>query len=71
MSEIKLIECPRDAMQGYSKFIETEKKINYINKLLKVGFYAIDCGSFVSEKMVPQMSDSSHNQFLLVSILRP
>ena len=60
MSKIKLIECPRDAMQGYSKFIETEKKINYINKLLKVGFYAIDCGSFVSEKMVPQMSDSSH-----------
>ena len=60
MSEIKLIECPRDAMQGYSEFIETEKKINYINSLLKVGFYAIDCGSFVSEKMVPQMSDSSH-----------
>ena len=58
MSEIKLIECPRDAMQGYSKFIETEKKINYINNLLKVGFYAIDCGSFVSEKMIPQMYDT-------------
>ena len=58
MSKIKLIECPRDAMQGYSKFIETEKKINYINKLLKVGFYAIDCGSFVSEKMIPQMHDT-------------
>ena len=58
MSKIKLIECPRDAMQGYSKFIETEKKINYINNLLKVGFYAIDCGSFVSEKMIPQMHDT-------------
>ncbi len=58
MSKIKLIECPRDAMQGYSKFIKTEKKINYINNLLKVGFYAIDCGSFVSEKMIPQMYDT-------------
>ena len=59
MSKIKLIECPRDALQGYSRFINTDKKINYINSLLKVGFYAIDCGSFVSEKMVPQMSDTS------------
>ncbi|MBK77753.1 MAG: hydroxymethylglutaryl-CoA lyase [Flavobacteriaceae bacterium] len=60
MKKIKLIECPRDAMQGYSKFVESEKKINYINNLLKVGFYAIDCGSFVSEKMVPQMSDTPY-----------
>ena len=60
MSKIRLIECPRDAMQGYSKFIETEKKINYINNLLKVGFYAIDCGSFVSEKMIPQMHDTPY-----------
>ena len=60
MSKIKLIECPRDAMQGYSKFIKTEKKINYINNLLKVGFYAIDCGSFVSEKMIPQMHDTPY-----------
>ncbi len=58
MSKIKLIECPRDALQGYSRFVNTEKKINYINSLLKIGFYAIDCGSFVSNKMVPQMSDT-------------
>ena len=60
MSKIKLIECPRDALQGYSRFINTDKKINYINSLLKIGFYAIDCGSFVSNKMVPQMSDTPH-----------
>ena len=59
MNQIKLIECPRDALQGYSMFVETKKKIKYINSLLKVGFYAIDCGSFVSKKMVPQMSDTS------------
>ena len=58
MSKIKLIECPRDALQGYSRFVSTDKKINYINSLLKIGFYAIDCGSFVSNKMVPQMSDT-------------
>ncbi len=58
MSKIKLIECPRDALQGYSRFVNTDKKINYINSLLKIGFYAIDCGSFVSNKMVPQMSDT-------------
>ena len=59
MNQIKLIECPSDALQGYSKFDETKKKIKYINSFLKVGFYAIDCGSFVSKKMVPQMSDTS------------
>jgi len=58
MSKIKIIECPRDALQGYSRFVSTDKKINYINSLLKIGFYAIDCGSFVSNKMVPQMSDT-------------
>ncbi len=58
MRKIKLIECPRDALQGYSRFVNTDKKINYINSLLKIGFYAIDCGSFVSNKMVPQMSDT-------------
>lgn len=58
MKKIKIIECPRDALQGYSKFIDTNKKIDYINSLLKIGYYAIDCGSFVSNKMVPQMSDT-------------
>src|ERR1044071_1721306 len=56
--KIKLIECPRDAMQGWKSFIPTEKKIEYINALLKVGFDTIDFGSFVSEKAIPQMSDT-------------
>ena len=56
--EFKFIECPRDAMQGFSKFIATDKKIRYINQLLKVGFHTIDFGSFVSERYVPQMKDT-------------
>jgi hydroxymethylglutaryl-CoA lyase len=55
---IKLIECPRDAMQGWTTFIPTEKKISYINSLLKVGFDTIDFGSFVSPKAIPQMKDT-------------
>jgi hydroxymethylglutaryl-CoA lyase len=55
----KLIECPRDAMQGWPKFISTRKKVQYINQLLKVGFDTIDFGSFVSPKMIPQMRDTS------------
>ena len=55
---IKLIECPRDAMQGWHSFISTEKKIEYINSLLKVGFDTIDFGSFVSPKAIPQMADT-------------
>jgi len=55
---IKLIECPRDAMQGIHNFIPTEKKIEYINALLKVGFDTIDFGSFVSAKAIPQMVDT-------------
>ncbi len=55
---IKLIECPRDAMQGWPHFIPTEKKIEYINALLKVGFDTIDFGSFVSPKAIPQMADT-------------
>ncbi len=55
---IKLIECPRDAMQGWKNFIPTEKKIEYINSLLKVGFDTIDFGSFVSSKAIPQMADT-------------
>ena len=54
----KLIECPRDAMQGWKRFIPTEKKIDYINSLLKVGFDTIDFGSFVSPKAIPQMADT-------------
>ncbi len=58
MQEIKLVECPRDAMQGLHDFIPTEKKISYINSLLKVGFDTIDFGSFVSPKAIPQLSDT-------------
>jgi len=55
---INLIECPRDAMQGWPHFIKTEDKIRYINALLKVGFDTIDFGSFVSPKAIPQMADT-------------
>ena len=55
---IKLIECPRDAMQGWPHFIRTEKKIQYLNALLRVGFDTIDFGSFVSPKAIPQMADT-------------
>lgn len=55
---IKLIECPRDAMQGWPHFIPTAKKTEYINALLKVGFNTIDFGSFVSPKAIPQMADT-------------
>jgi hydroxymethylglutaryl-CoA lyase len=56
---MKIIECPRDAMQGLSDFIPTEKKADYINQLLKVGFDTIDFGSFVSPKAIPQMKDTA------------
>lgn len=56
---MKIIECPRDAMQGIPQFIPTESKIKYINQLLKVGFDTIDFGSFVSPKAVPQMRDTA------------
>jgi len=55
---LKLIECPRDAMQGWKTIISTEKKIEYINALLSVGFDTIDFGSFVSAKAIPQMADT-------------
>ena len=58
MKDVKLIECPRDAMQGIKTFIPTSDKIDYINSLLKVGFDTIDVGSFVSPKAIPQMRDS-------------
>lgn len=56
--KMKIIECPRDAMQGIDEFIITENKIRYINQLLKVGFDTIDFGSFVSAKAIPQMRDT-------------
>ncbi len=60
MKKVKLIECPRDAMQGIkTHFIATEKKAQYINALLRVGFDTIDFGSFVSPKAIPQMRDTA------------
>lgn len=56
---IKLIECPRDAMQGWKKIIPTAKKVEYLNALLEVGFDTLDFGSFVSPKAIPQMADTS------------
>ena len=55
---VKLVECPRDAMQGWPDFIPTEKKIEYLNALLQVGFDSLDFGSFVSPKAIPQMADT-------------
>jgi hydroxymethylglutaryl-CoA lyase len=55
----KIIECPRDAMQGLHDFIPTSLKITYINQLLKVGFDSIDFGSFVSPKAIPQLRDTA------------
>ena len=57
-TQLKIIECPRDAMQGWPHFIPTERKIAYINELLKVGFDTLDFGSFVSPKAIPQMADT-------------
>jgi hydroxymethylglutaryl-CoA lyase len=56
---MKIVECPRDAMQGLTEFIPTQLKIRYINQLLKVGFDTIDFGSFVSAKAIPQMRDTA------------
>jgi hydroxymethylglutaryl-CoA lyase len=56
---MKIIECPRDAMQGIHEFIPTDKKVAYINSLLQVGFDTIDFGSFVSPKTIPQMRDTA------------
>ena len=56
---MKLIECPRDAMQGIKDFIPTETKVDYLNELLNVGFDTLDFGSFVSPKAIPQMRDTA------------
>ena len=58
METVKLIECPRDAMQGIEEFIPTRTKIEYLQGLLEVGFDTVDIGSFVSPKAIPQMRDS-------------
>jgi hydroxymethylglutaryl-CoA lyase len=58
MDSVKIIECPRDAMQGMEKFIDTKDKISYINSILEVGFDTVDFGSFVSEKAIPQLADT-------------
>lgn len=55
---MKIVECPRDAMQGLKTFIPTEQKIAYLNKLLQVGFDTLDFGSFVSPKAIPQLADT-------------
>jgi hydroxymethylglutaryl-CoA lyase len=55
---MKIIECPRDAIQGIENFIPTEKKIKYLNSILNLGFDTIDFGSFVSPKAIPQMADT-------------
>lgn len=54
----KIVDCPRDAMQGIHDFISTDDKVDHLAKLLKVGFDTIDCGSFVSPKIIPQMADT-------------
>lgn len=59
MNELKLIECPRDAMQGLHDFIPTETKIAYINDILDCGFDTVDFGSFVSPKAIPQLRDTA------------
>lgn len=59
MKQIKIIECPRDAMQGIKMFIPIERKVAYIQSLLRVGFDTIDFGSFVSPKAIPQMQDTA------------
>ncbi|MCE2682080.1 MAG: hydroxymethylglutaryl-CoA lyase [Flavobacteriia bacterium] len=59
MSDVKIIECPRDAMQGIHDFIPTDVKAGYINRILKCGFDTVDFGSFVSPKAIPQMRDTS------------
>ena len=57
-TQIQLVECPRDAMQGWTHPIPTSVKVDYLNALLRVGFHTLDFGSFVSPKAIPQMADT-------------
>lgn len=59
VNDVKLIECPRDAMQGLKDFVPTRHKIEYINRILRCGFDTVDFGSFVSPKAIPQMADTA------------
>ncbi|QQX75675.1 MULTISPECIES: hydroxymethylglutaryl-CoA lyase [Aequorivita] len=59
MQQVKIIECPRDAMQGIKDWIPTSQKVQYIQSLLRCGFDTIDFGSFVSPKAIPQMRDTA------------
>ena len=59
MEGVKIIECPRDAMQGIKAFIPTEEKVQYLQMLLNCGFDTLDIGSFVSPKAIPQMQDTA------------
>ncbi|MFM2393454.1 MAG: hypothetical protein RLZZ546_1436 [Bacteroidota bacterium] len=65
MNNLKIIECPRDAMQGIETYILAEEKARYINQLLKVGFDTVDFGSFVSPKAIPQLRDTAEVLSLL------
>lgn len=56
---VKIIECPRDAMQGLHEFVPTQLKVKYLQKLIDTGFDALDFGSFVSAKAIPQMKDTA------------
>lgn len=64
-TDIKIVECPRDAMQGIHTYIPAQQKANYINKLLRIGYDTIDFGSFVSPKAIPQMRDTAEVLSLL------
>ena len=60
MSKIKIIECPRDAMQGIKKWIPSDEKLSYLQSVLSVGFDVVDFGSFVSSRVIPQMKDTDY-----------
>lgn len=67
MHKLKIIECPRDAMQGLHDFIPTDVKVDYINSILDCGFDTVDFGSFVSPKAIPQMRDTAE----VLELLKP
>lgn len=56
---VKIVECPRDAMQGIRTIIPTAEKVRYLQALLNCGFHTLDFGSFVSPKAIPQMADTA------------
>ena len=60
MSKIKIIECPRDAMQGIKRWIPSDEKLSYLQSILSVGFDVVDFGSFVSSRVIPQMRDTDY-----------